>query len=319
MTISVLGEAIIDFMPQPDGSYVPRLGGSMFNVAVGLGRLGTKVQYVSPLSTDAMGRKLRRALLAAKVELPQAAVSELPTSLSLVSLDASGAASYVLYRESVADRALDLEEVKQHIPDDCQVFHSGSLAITPADVPLMRQLFQHARRRGILVSMDINVRINVVSDRDAYLKGITSLLPFCDLVKASDEDLSWLGFDPDPVEAAKVMQRHMAGDFVALTLGAAGAWLLTADYAIFQPSVTTGPLIDTLGAGDTFYAGLLSALERKNLLTSDLLQSGEKDAYSECLRYACCVAGINVTREACQPPSFEEVETAFSAQGVGGH
>ncbi len=308
MTISVLGEALIDFIRSPNGGYFPFAGGSPFNVAIGLGRQDVSCCFLSPLSRDSFGQLLFAKLQESNVQVAAGCVSHLPTSLAIVSVDEAGLPTYSFYREGVADRDLDFDRLVASIPDQTCLLHTGSLAITPADVPLMARVFDHVRAQGKMVSIDINIRMDVVPDSDEYLRGIESLLPHCDIVKASDEDLAWFGYSQDPYLAAQMLQEKMGGGLVALTVGVQGAALLQKGDSLFRPAFNAGQLVDTVGAGDTFHAALLSSLLRMGLLRAERLPEATLDQLGSCLEYACCAAGINVTRHGCQPPGVEEVQ-----------
>lgn len=313
MTISVLGEALIDFIRSPSGGYFPFAGGSPFNVAIGLGRQQVKCCFLSPLSRDSFGQLLRDKLLESNVEVGAGCVSHLPTSLAIVSVDDAGLPTYSFYREGVADRDLEFDSLVTRIPESTCLLHTGSLAITPADVPLMSRVFDHVRAQGKMVSIDINIRMDVVADSDAYLRGVESLLPHCDIVKASDEDLAWFGYGNDPYLAAQKLQEKMGGGLVALTVGVHGAALMRAGEVLVRPAFNAGQLVDTVGAGDTFHATLLASLLRMNLLDANRLPHATPEQLTTCLDYACCAAGINVTRHGCQPPGFDEIRRALES------
>ncbi|MBT8077100.1 MAG: carbohydrate kinase, partial [Gammaproteobacteria bacterium] len=203
MTIAVLGEALIDLIAGDDGAYRPHLGGSPYNVAIGLARQGIDVSYLSPLSDDSFGDQLRESLSNEKVTVPLQRRSQWPTSLAVVTVDDGGQATYRLYREGIADKDTSFEEIAAHLPDDLHVFHTGSLAITPSQLPKIRTVFDLMHERGVLVSIDINIRLRASIDTSKYLRGVRSLLRSADIVKASDEDIDAFGLRPNTRDSAE--------------------------------------------------------------------------------------------------------------------
>ena len=159
MTVAVLGEALIDFIAGEDGAYRPHLGGSPYNVAIGLARQGIGVSYLSPLSDDRFGDQLHESLRREGVDIPLARRSLCPTSLAIVVIDERGVPAYRLYREGVADKDTSFKEIEANLPQELRVFHTGSLAITPSQLPLIRRLFQLMQGRGVVISMDVNIRL----------------------------------------------------------------------------------------------------------------------------------------------------------------
>ena len=156
MSIAVLGEALIDFIVGEDGAYRPHLGGSPFNVAIGLARQGVPVSYLSPFSDDTFGDQLHDALADEGVDLPLQRRSLWPTSLALVTIDEQGLPTYRLYREGIADKDTSFEEIAGNLPDGLEIFHTGSLAITPSQLPKIRKLFEYLHDRGVFWRQDAN-------------------------------------------------------------------------------------------------------------------------------------------------------------------
>ncbi len=229
MTVAVLGEALIDLIVGDDGAYRPHLGGSPFNVAIGLARQGIDVSYLSPFSDDTFGDQLHDALQREGVATPIERRSLWPTSLALVTIDDDGLPAYRLYREGIADKDTSFEEIRAKLPDELSVLHTGSLAITPSQLPKIRRLFKLMRDSGVTISMDINIRLRASLDTRAYLDGVRSLLPLADIVKASDEDLEPFELAASPHEAAARAYEEMGQGMLVLTEGTGGALLYTGE------------------------------------------------------------------------------------------
>ncbi len=308
MTVAVLGEALIDFIVGGDGAYRPHLGGSPFNVAIGLARQGITVSYLSPFSDDTFGDQLRDSLIAEGVSVPLARRSLWPTSLALVTIDEKGLPTYRLYREGIADKDTSFEEIQANLPADLKIFHTGSLAITPSQLPKIRRLFELLHAKDVLISVDINIRLRASIDSAAYLAGVRSLLTMADIVKASDEDLEAFKLDKDPRKAAAIAYEDMGSGLLVLTEGRGGALLINEQGTIEKSSYPIAHLEDTVGAGDTFHSAFLAALLRAGSDNASPLAVSQQQL-GDAVDFACAAAAINVSRAGCSPPTQQEVES----------
>ena len=307
MTIAVYGEALIDFIEGADGAYRPHLGGSPYNVAIGLARQGVDTSYLSSLSDDGFGDQLFQSLVNEDVRLPLRRRSLWPTSLALVNLDSKGQATYRLYREGIADKDTGFEEIASCIPDDLRVFHTGSLAITPSQLAKIRQVFSLVKQRGVLISIDINIRVRASIDQNRYLQGVRPLLSRDDILKACDEDLSTLGISKDIRETAEIIYEEMKGGILVLTEGDGGAIVYSPRGIVARESYRIDKVADTVGAGDTFHSAFLAYLSCGSKLTDSVGDISLEDL-GHALKFACAAAAINVSRAGCSPPTREEVE-----------
>ncbi len=312
MSVAVLGEALIDFIVGDDGAYRPHLGGSPYNVAIGLARQGVPVSYLSAFSDDAFGDRLRDYLAEEGVRLPLARRSLWPTSLALVTIDDEGMPNYRLYREGIADKDTSYEEIEANLPGDLEVFHTGSLAITPSQLPKMRRVFELAKSRGAVISVDINIRLRASIDTGAYLAGVRSLLPVADIVKASDEDIDALGLDKDTRRSAARVYEEMGSGMLLLTEGRGGALLHTEKGVIEKSAYPIADVKDTVGAGDTFHAAFIAALCRGGVIGRPLPEA-DPDVLGDAVDFACAAAAINVSRVGCSPPTEDEVRRVIRA------
>ncbi len=312
-TIAVLGEAVIDLIVGDDGAYRPHPGGSPYNVAIGLARQGIDVSFLSPFSDDPFGDRLHDLLLREGVKIPLQRRSRCPTSLSLITVDDEGKPTYRIYRQGVADKDTSFEEIASSLPDELQAFHTGSLAITPSQLPRIRKLFDLMRGRGVVISLDINLRLRACLDTATYLDGVRSLLPLADIVKASDEDLEPLQFAPDARAAAERAYEAIGTGLLLLTEGKGGAVLYSPQGLIEARAYRPSQVADTIGAGDTFHAAFLARLSQRGAL-GRAHRDVAQEVLANALDYACAAAAINVSRPGCNPPNRHEVERFMSAQ-----
>lgn len=315
MTIAVLGEALIDLIVGDDGAYRPHLGGSPYNVAVGLARQGIDASYLASLSDDSFGDSLLASLNREGVRVPSRRRSLWPTSLALVTVNDRGQPTYRLYREGVADKDSSVEEIIENLPEDLQVFHTGSLAITPSQLPKIRTLVDLLKQRGVYISIDINIRLRASIDQEKYLAGVRSLLPVADIVKASDEDVDAFSLGGQARDAAQELHAEMQGGILILTEGNGGAVLFRQvgeSEPIEKRAYPVARVSDTVGAGDTFHSAFLAYLYREGSFEK---ANGLADAVkmAEALDFACAAAALNVSRSGCSPPTMAEVEKFMAA------
>lgn len=312
MTIAVLGEALIDLIVGDDGAYRPHLGGSPYNVAIGLARQGIEVSYLSSLSDDTFGDSLQESLEREGVHAPLKRRSLWPTSLALVTVDACGKPSYRLYREGVADKDTSFHEIIDNLPDGLSIFHTGSLAITPSQLPKIRRLFKSMRERGVFVSVDINIRLRASIDTRQYLDGVRSLIEDADIVKASDEDLEAFEIDRDLRKSAEIVFAEMGAGLFVLTEGTGGAMLFGEQGKVSRRAYPATKLADTVGAGDTFHSAFLAFLYRSGEMSKSTADI-RVETLGKALDFACAAAAINVSRAGCSPPTQQEVDEFIAA------
>lgn len=306
MTIAVLGEAIVDLIMDEDGRYRPHLGGSPYNVAIALARQGTAVSYLSNLSDDRFGEQFYNALSAEGVTVAASRRSPWPTSIAMITVDEGGQPTYRLYREGIADKDTSLSEILSALPQEVSMFHSGSLAMTPSQLPKLKAVFEHLRTVGVPISIDLNIRARASIDLDKYLQGVRSLLPLANIVKASDEDLLAFGLHKEPMDTARLFHGEMQGGVFVFTRGAGGAAALADGATIEARARAVSQLKDTVGAGDTFHAAFLSCLLLRDAIPKDEA-AWSATTLRESLEFAAAAAAINVSREGCSPPTRSEV------------
>jgi fructokinase len=296
----VFGEALMDCVAQPDGSLRPFMGGSPFNMARAAARRGAPVGYLNPLSTDQFGLQMGAQLAQDGVKLLLPA-SRLPTSLAVVQLN-NGQPSYGFYREGVADRDYTVEQVLSTLAGVAPgVLHTGSLLLVPPEHEKVLSILKGAKALGWTISVDVNLRPKLASDLALYVHAVKAVAALADWLKASDEDLALLGFaDPTRAQAPEIVRHftEQGASRVALTFGEQGAWL-TVDGAQATQGVPTVALVDTVGAGDTFWG---------NCLGDWVLQpEGAATRVAQTLAQAMRAAAINCTRPGCHPPTYAEV------------
>jgi fructokinase len=306
--IATMGEALVDLIEQPDGLFRPCLGGSVCNFTVGLARQGMTVSYLNPLSQDHFGDRFAQLLTGAGVILGAAARSACPTSIAVVNLDALGAPTYAFHRAFVADRDVTASGIGAVLPPALKLLHTGGLALVPDDLARTLAVMANASARGAIVSLDINVRPAVVRELALYLQGVRRAITQAHIVKASNEDLDALGIDCSDLSVlAETLFADSALQLIVITRGAAGAALLTRHWQVELHAPAGLAVVDTVGAGDCFHAGLIAWLQRAGQLDSPaMLERLDRASLQGALRHALAAASINVTRVGCDPATWEE-------------
>ena len=298
--IVILGEALMDCITQDDGSLLPLMGGSPFNLARAAALQGGRVGYLSPFSTDSFGQQFKALCLTDGVQV-LSPDSRRPTSLAVVTLR-DGQPSYGFYREGIADRDYSAEQVLrllQSLP--AGVLHTGSLMLVPPENEKIMEVIAGARALGWTISLDVNLRPRVAEDLSAYCGAVMQAVELADWVKASDEDLEILGFGAASLATASELRQRFArgaNQRVALTFGGAGAylWVEGEEASAAAPRVE---LVDTVGAGDTFWGSCLSDWAAQ--------PKAAKQRVRATLQRAMQAAALNCARKGCQPPRVQEL------------
>lgn len=300
--IASAGESLVDFTPLADDEgrligFRLHPGGSPFNVAVGVGRLGHAAAFAGRLSDDLFGPLLRARLDEAGVSRELTATGPEPTALAFVA-GAQTEARYSFRLAGTAAFALRPDDVlPAHRPGRVRALHFGSLAL--AFRPSAETILGLARdlKGRALLSFDPNVRPEAVEDWPAYRVTLRECLRLADLVKVSEADLAALG--PGALDDMRTATGPVA---VVLTRGAAGSRVHLADAALDCPALPAR-VVDTVGAGDAYTAGLLVALADRGALDRSRLEQLGPAGWLEAARFAAAAAALTCERAGADPPN----------------
>lgn len=302
--VALAGEALIDLIASPDGSFTPCLGGAVYNLARALSRQGIGAAYLNPLSSDRFGRLLAQQLDSDGVQLAQATPISEVTSLAVVNLDETGHPDYAFYREGVADRQISAHTLQAACAalHDLEIVCTGALALDARDQHHYLPWLKSQKEAGHWVVVDANLRPSVMPDLTSYQDVIRQSLAFADIIKVSDEDLAHLGIQgTTPLEGAQLLLDSTSAKLMVLTLGEQGAWLISSQgHRCFGREAAPLTIADTVGAGDSFLAGLLAALLKQHLDISS------EQAIQQLLRHAIASASLCVQEKGCVPPTWDQ-------------
>ncbi|MEV1319318.1 carbohydrate kinase [Micromonospora arborensis] len=314
--IVVAGEALIDLVVTAGGQRaVP--GGSPANVAVTLARLDQPVRLLARLGADEYGRQLADYLSANRVDLEWAVRAEEPTSVAVATLNASGQASYEFRLAGTADWQWTPSELPELAGTAVTALHTGSLALAlaPGAQVLEDLLARERRRDSRTISIDLNLRPSIVTDRAAEQARVRRQVPLAHLVKASDEDLAWLYPDRSVAEVMAEW-REVGVSCAVVTRGGDGALLLAPDGSLHEEPAVRTTVVDTVGAGDSFTGGLLAALADLDALgdrPAARLAAVTEPQWRAVLRQAATVAALTCGRRGADPPNRAELDALLNA------
>ena len=302
----VCGEALMDVFAAGDTptglALDARVGGSPFNVAVGLARLAQPVGFFGAVSRGFLGERLMQGLAAEGVATGAVARTDAPTTISLVGLDAAGVPSYAFYGEQGADRQLPMAALPQ---GRIAALHVGSY--TTVVEPVASTLRALVEREGgtALIAYDPNIRLNVEPDLARWRDQLQWMLTRAHLLKVSEEDLELLlpGTSVDAFAAEALAHGVRA---VVVTRGGLGAkaWTTAVTAAVQRVEVD---VIDTVGAGDTFQAALLTWLAEHGSLSAAALAALSAHELHDALRFAAQAAAITCSRRGADMPRRAEL------------
>lgn len=311
MSSFVIGESLIDVVHDGTAEPTQLPGGSPLNVAVGLARLGRNTTLLTRIGEDELGDIIFEHLADAGVRLAPKSIDDHPTSTADAVIDESRSATYTFELHSDYPEPPVGDELAALLADPPNLVHIGSIGahLEPGASRIkqwLKLLHDHAT-----VTYDPNVRLGVVGPREKLLADIDSLMPFIDVVKASEDDLEEL-FGKVDLHAAAQYFLDAGASLVVVSQGSAGLALYTPEHTVVVPAADV-KVVDTVGAGDSLMSALIDGLGRLSVLGAE-----ERHAISHLSRsmlaslgsYAAAAAGITVTRQGANPPTRAELGAA---------
>ncbi|MDE2383448.1 MAG: carbohydrate kinase [Alphaproteobacteria bacterium] len=301
------GEALIDCLPRKgaDGADVfqPVNGGSIYNTAIALGRLGEKVGLFAGISKDFFGDSLRAGLAASHVSPKYLRLKDNHTTLALVKL-VDGHARYSFIDDASAGRNLVKADLPK-LPKAVTALHFGSISLIPEPCATTYETLLKQASKSRVISLDPNIRPTLIKDKAGHVKRLTRLIALADVLKISDEDVQWMTGSKNLEKAARAWLKKGA-KIVAITRGGEGCSVFTRRFA-FEALAPKVKVADTVGAGDTFTAGLLHYFHSHGLLSKKALAAISDEDLKAAAFYAMKAAAVTVSRPGADPPWAKEM------------
>ena len=307
--VLVIGEALIDVVHGINGEIKNIPGGSQANTAVALARLGTKTYMRARTSSDPFGTEIRNYLTNQNVILDYSLVVDSPSSVIGAFIQKDGSAKYEANLKGAADYGWTFEELNQVIDPDIQIVQLGSLTsyVEPGATNVEKWFAQLRQSNKHLLTFDPNIRHPLDGQNEEDVRNrAKKLASLSHVVKASDEDLNWIFSSNNPKDSAtKIIE---SGAFlVVVTLGKKGAFAVTKKLEIVEVTANEIEVIDTIGAGDTFAAALITQLLENSWINKNALENLSSEDLTRILTNCALAATITCSRQGANPPHRHEV------------
>jgi fructokinase len=308
-SVLVIGEALIDVVHGINGEIKNIPGGSQANTAVALARLGTKTYMKARTSSDQFGTEIRIYLTNQNVNLDYSLVVDSPSSVIDALIQKDGSAKYEANLKGAADYSWTFTELNQEIDPDIQIVQLGSLTsyIEPGATNVEKWFTQLRQSNKYLLTFDPNIRHPLDGQNAEDVRNrAKKLASLSHVVKASDEDLNWIFSNNNPKDSAiKIIES--GASLVVVTSGKKGAFAVTKKQEIVEVLAKEIDVIDTIGAGDTFAAALITQLLENSWINENALEKLNSTDLTEVLTNCSLAATITCSRQGANPPHRHEV------------
>jgi fructokinase len=308
-SVLVIGEALVDVVHGINGEIKNIPGGSPANTAVALARLGTKTYMKARTSTDQFGTEIRNYLTSQNINLDYSLVVKNPSSVVNALIQKDGSAKYEANLRGAADYGWTYEELDQVIDPDIQIVQLGSLTsyIEPGATNVEKWFSKLRQSNKYLLTFDPNIRHPLDGENEVDVRSrAKKLASLSHVVKASDEDLNWIFSNNNPQDSA-INIIESGASLVVVTLGKKGAFAVNKKLEIVEVKANEIAVIDTIGAGDTFAAALITQLLENSWINKNALENLSSDDLTEILTNCSAASAITCSRQGANPPHRHEV------------
>lgn len=312
--ITTLGELLIDLTQggtdeNGNGKFTAYPGGAPANVAVAAARLGASTAFIGKVGNDAFGRSLAETLRKDNVNTDGLYYDDThPTTMAIVSVDASGEREFAFYRDPGADTQLTVEEAVSALSKDMpKILHVGSLSMTTSPgKEACVEAVKHAKANGTMISYDPNYRAALWDSEEHAVEMMKALLPYADVLKVADEEMQMLTWVDDLEEGSRILAEYGPG-LVLVTLGGDGVFVRMGNNTAKIPGYKVD-VADTNGAGDTFLGAMLMQIASGKVVKDDAWEQ-----LLHMVRYANKAASLTCSRHGAIPamPYLAEMEREF--------
>ncbi len=301
-TLCAIGEALIDFIPEEKGKRLKDVvtfkrvaGGAPANVAASVAKLGGEARFLTQLGQDVFGDHILDVLDECGIDTDYILrTNAANTSLAFVSLVHDGNRDFMFYRRNCADLQFCAEDLKDEVLDDCAILHFCSVSLVESPMKdTHKQLIEKAIKRGLLISFDPNVRLSLWDDENKCQNTIREFLPYADIIKISDEELSFIsGFDN--IKDAREFFFKGRCQILIYTKGKDGVELFTRDNKYLSVDGYIVKTIDTTGAGDSFIGAFIFKLLEQDCIELQKISDEKLISY---VKFANAYAAHTTTKQ----------------------
>ena len=307
------GEILFDFLSKDIGkgladsvNFEKRPGGSIFNVAVGLRRLGVPTSFLVKIGMDEFSDGLFKVLKEEGIDTEWVIrEKDMKITLAFAAINEAGKPEFRFCRDRAADTMLELKDVEKLRTDDYSIYHFGSISLLeePSSKTYL-EIMERFVKDGKITSFDPNIRPNLIKNREEYIDMVSNIIGKVDIVKMSDDDLEYLTGERDVEEGLKTFETKEEGIFV-VTLGERGAVIRFGGKTVHVPAFKV-KVEETTGCGDAF----MSAIIYKVWKNGGIDPNWDEDDLREILIFSNAVSAIVATRygAANSMPTLNEVE-----------
>ena len=312
--VVAIGELLVDFCTPGDqpNCFEANPGGAPANALAMLNRLGCSTALIAKVGDDAFGKQLIEAVAESGTDTGAIRTDRhYHTTLAFVHRTSSGDRTFSFYRNPGADRMLKIRDIPCRLPTDCRIFHFGAVSLTD---PLIRRTtlyaVRRARRAGVPVSFDPNYRPALWRDKATARRVIRRACSLCDVLKISDDELTFLTGCTDSVKGMEELRRFCRARLIFVTEGRTGSRAFWEEGTVFEPAVYVENVVDATGAGDTFCGCILAWVLRHGL------EKLQKNDLIDLLRFANAAASLVVRRRGAllAMPTQQEIDAVLQAQ-----
>lgn len=307
-----LGELLIDFTNngitrQGNPLLEANPGGAPCNVLSMLRNYGKRAAFIGKVGDDLFGKQLREVLNRLEINTNHLLTDEnIPTTLAFVSTTPEGDRAFSFYRNPGADMMLREEEIKEEMISASRLFHFGTLSMTDTGVEkATKKAVNIAKENKCIITFDPNVRLPLWKDGEDIRKAMEYGFSQCDVLKISDDEISFYTGEGDVYWGIEQIRRKYAGiKLVLATMGSKGSFACYKNLCITEPAFLQKAAFETTGAGDTFFAIAI------NYILDNGLENMTREGISQMLRHANAGASLITARRGamCVMPHPEEIE-----------
>jgi len=308
-SVLVIGEALVDVVHSGDGGIKNVPGGSPANTAVALARLGITTFMKARISKDKFGSEIRSYLENQNVDLNLSLFVDEPSSVIDAFIQKDGSAKYEANLKGASDYGWTESELDIVLAENIKIIQLGSLTsyIEPGASNIENWYKQLRSNSKHLLTFDPNIRHPLdAQPEDEVRKRAKNLASLAHVVKASDEDLSWISPDQDVIETAKNFIEN-GTTLVVITLGKNGAVAINSNFEVIQIPAPVVEVKDTIGAGDTFAAALIAQLLEKQIVDEKALSALPLSDLRDILSNCAMTSALTCSRQGANPPYRHEV------------